>query len=893
MGSKTKCSESFYDCLGGKHRSGNVSVTFSPPHGPSETWRLVQGRANAPDEKSLTDIRKIAAKHAGAFHLVFQGVSLPLDPENCKSRKYREAFDPVKAREVLGDKYRAWLETTVGLLPVFPGESLTYSRKVASEFIGECSVAGISGRIRRYPGLLAVGPKALLDEHAYGNPGVLGSVVLTMAGMVDRGSKDLKRDIERFLEYYSAMPPRRHPVYEPVLVLASRLGLVDLGGPVEASVADVAAMWGKFEKLERDLGIPGLCATLAVRGHPAGPRDFAAPSAGRFAYGYPRSPDTTPSRNPFEISGVDRSSDDGRELGINYVHALVAAGQPETPEAETYSIDYVDDLLYRVLKGDAAAKEEYDGLVKRGEELVNQAREELLTKQKEAKPRTTIDPEVQGYVDIGTVLDGPRYDENKDRVYLNIGEMGFEDLFAVHETQFDVGQDENGNFVLKPHGDHTGSSRHTVHVGLNHRVLGHMERSGKKAKRAVIFNMKEFEELNPGSIDTLYGVDTILTPAVGRGLVLPKSTQIVTYDSDDNEDRNERVVEGLQKAGARFSFVGRGGTDSLVDDEADERIRQIASEKGLIFAHATNHPMYHHELRTRCNSEGRQLAIGYEFGPLIARTTSPNDAKGAVGTFTVDAEDIAKLSPNGRSRLFSKDMWVKRDFTPRPQDTQPSTPAEPGEQHVWSHADRLVEHGLMKARERRTAEFQGAQASCEQRAALARDVLVERHGLVRSATSVEVSHNYGLIDHDSGRGWDARVGVPAYIAVETDDDVSHVPKATFTMVGETADGRVMSYESMDSDYSGVKLFSAEDSLNVVWHPSIPDALRGTRITNSPDYERLVDLMSAIVENASNEQGHDHVSMVNRFDEYVLSNGDSDDMRESRGALLASMLDRMN
>jgi len=892
MGSKTKCSESFYDCLGGKHRSGNVSVTFSPPHGPSETWRLVQGRANAPDEKSLTDIRKVAAKHAGAFHLVFQGVSLPLDPENCKSRKYREAFDPVKAREVLGDKYRAWLETTVGLLPVFPGESLTYSRKVASEFIGECSVAGISGRIRRYPGLLAVGPKALLDGHAYGNPGVLESVVLTMAGMVDGGSKDLKKDIERFLEYYSAMPPRRHPVYESVLVLASRLDLVDLGGPVEASVADVAAMWGKFEKLEKDLGIPGLCATLAVRGHPDGPRDFAAPPTGRFAYGYPRSPDTIPNRNPFEISGVDRSSDDGRELGINYVHALVAAGEPETPEAKTYDIDYVDDLLYRVLKGDAAAKEEYDGLVKRGEELVNQAREKILTERKEKGPITSIDPVVKGYANIQTIPGSPSYNQDTEIVDLNIGEMGFEDLFAVHETQFDVEQDENGNFILKPHGDYTGSNRHTVHVGLNHRVLGHMERSGKKAKKAVIFNMKEFEELNPGSIDHLYGVDTILTPVVGRGLILPKSTQIVTYDSDDNDDRDERVLEGLQKAGARFSFVGRGSTDSLADDEADERIRQIALEKGLIFAHATWHPMYDHELRRALDDDGAPKVVGADSGPLIARTAKPNTRQD-YDEWTVTAEKMARLSPNGRSRLFSNDMWVKRDFTPRPQGTQPSTPAEPGEQHVWSHADRLVEHGLMKARERRTAEFQSAQASCEQRAALARDVLVERHGLVRSATSVEVSHNYGLIDHDSGRGWDARVGVPAYMAVETDDDVSHVPKATFTMVGETADGRVMSYESMDSDYSGVKLFSAEDSLNVVWHPSIPDALRGTRITNSPDYERLVDLIAAIVENAPNEQGHDHVSMVNEFDELVMSNGDSEARRESRGVLLASMLDRMN
>jgi len=384
----------------------------------------------------------------------------------------------------------------------------------------------------------------------------------------------------------------------------------------------------------------------------------------------PKSPDTIPNRNPFEISGVDKSSDEGRELGINYTYALVAAGDPELMDgAETYTIDQVDELLYRASTGDAAAKREYDELVKRGERLVKLAERKIHDKQNQ--PITSIDPQMQTHRDIQTIPGGSRY-RRSEWEDINIDEMKFTDLYAVHETPFDVEQDENGNFILKPHGDHTGSNRNTVHVGLNHRVLGHMERSGSKAKKAVIFNMNEFLELNPGSIDNLYGVDTILTPAVGRSLILPKSTQIVTYDSDDNDNRNQQVLEGLQKAGARFSFVGGGTTDKMSDSEVDEKIRQLAQERNLVSAHATRHPMYNHELRRARNSDGELNVIGSDKGPLIARTRLPNNARGNFDEWTVTADRIAKLSPNGRSRLFSKDMWAKRNFTPKPQDARQS-----------------------------------------------------------------------------------------------------------------------------------------------------------------------------------------------------------------------------
>lgn len=399
----------------------------------------------------------------------------------------------------------------------------------------------------------------------------------------------------------------------------------------------------------------------------------------------PKSPDTIPNRNPFEISGVDKSSDEGRELGINYTYALVGAGKPDLDgavvssprntvtrrrRAETYTIEQVDELLYRASTGDAAAKREYDELVKHGEQLVKLAERKIHDEQN--RPITSIDAQIQGYPDIQTIFGGSKYREGGyTRQDISIDEMKFADLYAVHETPFDVEQDENGNFILKPHGDHTGSNRNTVHVGLNHRVLGHMERSGSKAKKAVIFNMNEFVELNPGSIDSLYGVDTILTPAVGRSLILPKSTQIITYDSDDNDARDRQVLEGLQKAGARFSFVGEGSTDRMSDNEVDEKIRQIAQARGLVTAHATRHPMYNHELRRARDSNGEPNVIGSEKGPLIARTAKPK-TRGEFDEWTVTAEKIAKLSPNGRSRLFSKDMWAKRDFTPKPQNTQQS-----------------------------------------------------------------------------------------------------------------------------------------------------------------------------------------------------------------------------
>ena len=109
----SKCSGSFYDCLGGKHRFGYVDVTFTLPGKESETWRLVTGATFMRDQKSINDLRKLAKEHSGlSFSLDFKGVAVPFDPAHCQGRKYRDSFDPVKAKEILGDKYLSWLNTS-------------------------------------------------------------------------------------------------------------------------------------------------------------------------------------------------------------------------------------------------------------------------------------------------------------------------------------------------------------------------------------------------------------------------------------------------------------------------------------------------------------------------------------------------------------------------------------------------------------------------------------------------------------------------------------------------------------------------------------------------------------------------------------------------------------
>lgn len=874
----SKCSESFYDCLGGKHRSSYVDVTFTLPGKDPETWRLVTGTALMRDQKSVADLCKLAEDSNGiSFSLDFQGVALPFDPVHCQGRKYRDSFDPVKAKEVLGAKYFSWLSTTAYSLPLFPKESVMYSRKVATEFLKESTVVGVVDYVRKYPSILAIGPKAFMENHAYGNLGVLDSVVTEMARRVDGASKDFKKSLDQFMEYYTYAFTSEHgrPNAEAVLALAVKLGFVHLVDPASVAAAK--------EKNRRDI--------LKLLDIPM---------------------------EEIQKKRLHRA----HSLLEKYTYAVVAAGE------KGMSIDDVDVIVKEMLTADGRtagtgqwatedrirveAEDNFRRLVDRGKLMVNDARKNIID--------TQTTPE---HFDDYAMCRNLQTTHDDERV--SVKDMMYDDLYIVHETAYTVEQDEDGNYVLYPHGDKTGSNRETIHFGVNHKVLGHMERSGSKAKFAVVANMKKLVEMNPGCVDAIHEVDTILTPPTGRGLKLPQDCVIVKYTPAEvtAESRNDAVERALQQAGSRFSFCGKGSTDCVAVDGVSESLKTIAVEQGVLYAHATNHPMYHHELRT-------SAACSQNEGPVVIASTATKDPDGLIGC-RVSAAMVARLSPNGRARLFTQDAWIRSSKPPLPAYVHTDPKEELVEMwrqfvELGNNIERpelckqlmasdsqnldtppdssfatqyLFKETLLQTRGSRIApEGINAQASCEQRAAVVRDTLVDRHGLVRCATETRIQPKYSASNSE-------RAGLPTYREIVTDNGTSRTPLAVFTLVGVTASGEVISYTSRDSTVSTPSLsglFNADEDMNITRHPSVVDALRGTGI-KSEGHEALVPTMGALLEvikqNSEAQQADMHpqqrlevtenlLQHVELYDTMVLSGGDSSYMREVRGSLLASM-----
>lgn len=902
----SKCTGSFYDCLGGKHRSGHMDVTYALPGEGPRTWGLVTGTAALRGEKSIADLRRLVKKHSGlSFSLDFKGVAVPFDPVHCQGRKYRDSFDPVKAKGILGDKYPDWIGTTLRSLPLFPKESSKYSKKVSAEFLKESTVVGVVDHIRFYPAILTLGPKALMDNHAYGNLGVLDSVVTEMAQRVDGTSKE---SLDQFMEYYTYASAAGHgrANAQAVLALAMKLKFVHLVDPALASAA--------VEKNRRDV---------------------------------------------LKLMGVTLEDIKKRRLHAahgnleKYTYAAVAAGEANM------SLDDLDAIVKDMLIPDdrAAGTNQWDRddrirrqasdrfrtLSGRGKVMVLDARDNIVKGQESVKPCD----DYEKLVNLQTL--------HEDKI-ISVEDMKYDDLYMVHETAFTVERDEDGNLVLYPHGDKTGSNRKTLHFGVNHKVLGHMERPGHKSKFAVVVNMKKLVDLNPGCVDAIHEVDTILTPPTGRGLKLPPDCEIVEYKRSEvtAESRNDAVQRALHKAGSRFSFCGKGSTNSVAVAGVSERLSAIAVEQGVLYAHATKHPMYHHEMR----SPGGQHR---DVMPVVIASTADKGHKGS-SQVRVSADMVARLSPNGRARLFTGDAWIRSDNPPlpiyepadtteeldnmwrqfaelgantgrpelcsqllasEPLSTNPETLTRAAKQvldmdvyTVPPDADALSTPSLFKEtllhiRGRRVSlEGINAQASCEQRAAEVRDTLIERHGLVRCATEIRMRQEYSghsertqILKHLHAHPDDpqtvegvirmaktSRAGLPTYRESVTDNGISRIPLAVFTLVGVTASGEVISYRSRDKEAAAgpesFEPFNPDVDANLTRHPSVADALRGTG-TSSKGHDMLVDLTSSILN--KHDMGQEHVE---EFDDMVLGGGDNPSDRETRGALLARMSEYM-
>lgn len=297
-----KCSQSFYDALGGKHRSKELFVVVvRVVHDPDGTWEVVsknyelvcgtraqEGQVSVDDLALLMqDERDTVTVHSYKFK-----TPIPFDPQNFRGRQARKNFDSALASIALGDAYTAWLKACAKNLPAAPDESIEYSRDVGYAFLESTPGDGMAYAVAGTPGVLAAGPDAFL--HYYWNNS--GMVDAAARVLVERLTPKLSPGEARLLvEYLDNVSPE---VYDELCLKAlTRLGVWDTTLAVEAPPLEHEEPYDHDESdplhdspdfdppsafmdnlrarallLELELGVPGLAQKLGCAADPESAR---------------------------------------------------------------------------------------------------------------------------------------------------------------------------------------------------------------------------------------------------------------------------------------------------------------------------------------------------------------------------------------------------------------------------------------------------------------------------------------------------------------------------------------------------------------------------------------------------------------------------------------------
>lgn len=294
----TKCSQSFYDALGGKHRSRELFAVVlgvyekdGSPDVVSKSYEIVCGTPANEEQLRVEDLallvrdeRLTVTVHSYAFEAL-----IPFDPENFRGRQGRAAFDPAAASIVLGDAYPVWLTNCARNLPSAPDESASYSKEVGEEFLKVISGVGMVYDLTRAPGVLAAGPESFAKRF-WGNSGMIDAAARVL---VERLTPNLTAgEAELLCEYLGSVSPEERS--DLWLKALEGLGVWDTQSNVEAppltnrtpadeesefdltsELLDLdppsAVMDGLRARallLELELGVPGFAAILGCSSDP-------------------------------------------------------------------------------------------------------------------------------------------------------------------------------------------------------------------------------------------------------------------------------------------------------------------------------------------------------------------------------------------------------------------------------------------------------------------------------------------------------------------------------------------------------------------------------------------------------------------------------------------------
>ena len=316
--------------------------------------------------------------------------------------------------------------------------------------------------------------------------------------------------------------------------------------------------------------------------------------------------------NPYEISGYEQTSEEGRKLARTWAFARAYAFEQDVAKGkyDSTSTD-IEALLYAASRGDSEAMEKLEEMASIAETAVAKRREDAI-----AENFASIGPARTEYLSRAA----------KD---LKLDNLTIDGLMLVHETKHPPRYDEDGNIILNPAGDWPAiqvgegtdwdasmsnsdsggyyQPRNTLHFHLNGLAQGHMLRQ-RQGGYVIIVPLKQVLDANPGSLDNLYVIDTWLTPKPGEPLRIPgarvldqgnlptfKDLGIVHHMPDEKADPDSVVHAVVKELGGQPFSSG----EMASQDGQDWPVFNIAQSLGVTAGVHNGTPVYTKEKQVR------------------------------------------------------------------------------------------------------------------------------------------------------------------------------------------------------------------------------------------------------------------------------------------------------
>ena len=288
--------------------------------------------------------------------------------------------------------------------------------------------------------------------------------------------------------------------------------------------------------------------------------------------------------NPYEITELDRDSEEGQEMALDWLYANLAAY--EDADYNNRNDTEISALLYSATKGDKESKKKFKEYAEKGREIAQQRRQEALDEESKRIDSRMSDPQVAW--DVKYMQERLAYTRKKkkdgyvsapSKEEIDDAKITPDNLVLVRWSEFPPEYDADGNVILQPASEYVAVDRQTMHFTLNHSVEEHMFwNDGDGEGYLIMTTLGDVLEANgTESLDNLYGVDTYFTPKPGEGLKLPKSKVIKVSKGEDRKAITARVVE------EEFdSFAVTGGPHYTGTAGFDDTVRIVARDLGIV-----------------------------------------------------------------------------------------------------------------------------------------------------------------------------------------------------------------------------------------------------------------------------------------------------------------------